>query len=67
MEAVAKFEPLRDALAGVMKRAGTELARYRRYRRTHAELQDLPLDVLLDLDLYRGDLKQVARRAVYSN
>ncbi len=41
------------------------IAKYIRYRRTYAELKALPLDVLLDLDLYAGDLKNVARKAVY--
>jgi uncharacterized protein YjiS (DUF1127 family) len=39
--------------------------RYRSYRRTLSELRALPIDSLLDLDLYRGDLKTVARGAVY--
>lgn len=41
--------------------------KYLAYRRTYAELSALSTDSLLDLDLYRGDLKSVARRAAYAN
>ena len=41
--------------------------RYVRYRRTYAELDALTIDGLLDLDLYRGDLKRVAWEAAASN
>ena len=37
------------------------------YHRTVAELQALPLDVALDLDIYPGDARSIARRAVYGN
>jgi len=43
------------------------LAKYRRYRRTLAELRALPIDSRLDLDLYEGDMPEVARRAVYGH
>ncbi len=36
-----------------------------KYRRTVAELERMPLDVALDLDLYRGDARTIAHRAVY--
>jgi len=35
------------------------------YIRTRNELRALPLDVALDLDIYRGDADQIARTAVY--
>jgi hypothetical protein len=35
------------------------------YHRTVAELEALPLDTALDLDIYRGDARKIARRAVY--
>ncbi|WP_172961051.1 hypothetical protein [Oceaniglobus roseus] len=35
------------------------------YNRTVAELSKLPLDTALDLDIYRGDVHTIARRAVY--
>lgn len=43
----------------------TAWTKYRNYRRTLSELRALSIDSLLDLDLYRGDLKTVARRSVY--
>ncbi len=35
------------------------------YLRTVAELSSLPLDTRLDLDIYAGDIRHIARRAVY--
>ena len=35
------------------------------YRRTVRELRKMPIDVALDLDIYPGDAKAIARRAVY--
>ncbi|MEM6740990.1 MAG: hypothetical protein AAF646_12800 [Pseudomonadota bacterium] len=36
-----------------------------RYNRTVVELRAMPLDVALDLDIYRGDADKIARAAVY--
>lgn len=35
------------------------------YMRTVAELSQLSLDTRLDLDIYAGDVRRIARRAVY--
>ena len=35
------------------------------YNRTIAELSTLPLNVALDLDIYHGDARAIARKAVY--
>ena len=35
------------------------------YRNTVAELTALPVATLLDLDIYRGDIKRIARDAVF--
>jgi hypothetical protein len=35
------------------------------YLRTVAELSRLPLDTRLDLDIYAGDVRRIAHRAVY--
>ncbi len=35
------------------------------YNRTVAEIEALPLDTALDVDIYQGDAKSIARRAVY--
>ena len=37
------------------------------YHRTVAELESLPLNTALDLDIYRGDARTIARKAVYGN
>jgi hypothetical protein len=38
---------------------------YAAYRKTRAEIANLPLDVALDLDLHPGDAHRIARDAVY--
>lgn len=35
------------------------------YRRTVREIQSMPLNVALDLGIYRGDAEEIAHRAVY--
>ena len=45
----------------------TAWTKYRTYRRTLSELRALSTDSLLDLDMYRGDLKSIARNAVYGS
>ncbi len=35
------------------------------YQRTRAALESLPIDIALDLDIYRGDADRIARQAVY--
>lgn len=42
-----------------------ELNKRRAYRKTVRELSRLPIDVALDLDIYRGDAEKIARQAVY--
>jgi uncharacterized protein YjiS (DUF1127 family) len=38
---------------------------YALYRQTRDEIANLPLDVALDLGLYRGDAEKIAYKAVY--
>ena len=35
------------------------------YNRTVHELMDMSLDTALDLDIYKGDVRKIAHRAVY--
>ncbi|MBC6438604.1 MAG: hypothetical protein GDA52_10865 [Rhodobacteraceae bacterium] len=35
------------------------------YKRTVAAIRRMPLDVALDLDIYRGDAAKIAHKAVY--
>lgn len=35
------------------------------YLRTKSELEAMPLNVALDLDIYRGDAAKIASKAVY--
>ena len=43
----------------------TKLKKHRDYRNTVSELRSLPTDIALDLDIYPGDAKKIARRAVW--
>ncbi len=49
----------------LLNRMQDNLRARRAYNRTVAEIRGLPLDTALDLDLYPGDAKSIARRAVY--
>lgn len=40
-------------------------AKYAAYRRTVAELEAMPLEVAIDLGMFREDARKVAARAVY--
>ena len=52
-------------VAEALDRLRTAWAKYRAYRRTLAELRDLPTRALRDLDFNRGDLATIAHRDVY--
>lgn len=43
----------------------TQLHKYADYQRTKRELRSMPIDVALDLGLFREDARENARRAVY--
>lgn len=44
----------------------TDAARKRvAYHRTVSELQKLPIDIALDVDIYKGDARRIAYKAVY--
>ena len=54
-------------VAGTLDRLRTAWANYRTYRKTLAELRDLPARALRDLDFNRGDLATIAHREVYGH
>ena len=43
----------------------TAARNYALYLRTRDEIANMPLDVALDLGIYRGDADRMAREAVY--
>ncbi len=43
----------------------TAASNYALYRQTRDEIANMPLDVALDLGIYRGDAERIAREAVY--
>lgn len=49
----------------LMTQIQTALRKRATYLRTKSELESMPLDVALDLDIYRGDAAKIARAAVY--
>jgi uncharacterized protein YjiS (DUF1127 family) len=49
----------------VISRLKSAAAKRAAYKRTVAELEAMPLDVALDLDLFREDARRIARHAVY--
>jgi uncharacterized protein YjiS (DUF1127 family) len=48
-----------------INRVKTAVDNYGRYITTRNEIARLPLDVALDLGLYRGDADRIARKAVW--
>ena len=44
-----------------------DVRKYAAYRRTVRELGTLPLQSRLDLDIYAGDIRKIAHRAVYGH
>ena len=52
-------------MTDTMTRIRAAMERRRRYNRTIREIEGMPLDVALDLDIHRGDARRIARRAVY--
>ena len=55
------------AVAGTVNRLRAAWTKYATYRKTLAELRDLPTRALRDLDFNRGDLATIAHREVYGH
>ncbi len=49
----------------LFSRLQTALRNYARYIATRNEIARLPLDIALDLGIYRGDADKIARKAVW--
>ncbi len=43
----------------------TRLQKRAAYARTKAEIENMPLEVAIDLDIYKPDAARIAARAVY--
>jgi uncharacterized protein YjiS (DUF1127 family) len=52
-------------MTSMIARLRTAAAKRAAYNRTVAEISRMPLDVALDLNIYRGDAEKIAYRAVY--
>ena len=49
----------------ILTRLNTAVQKRVAYHRTIAELESMPLDTRLDLDIYQGDIPKIAALAVY--
>jgi uncharacterized protein YjiS (DUF1127 family) len=58
---------LNVSVAGTVDRLRAAWTKYETYRKTLAELRDLPTRALRDLDFNRGDLATIAPREVYGH
>jgi uncharacterized protein YjiS (DUF1127 family) len=58
----ARKETTMLTIIGNLKEAARKRALY---IRTRDEIAQMPLDVALDLDIYRGDAEKIAYKAVY--
>ena len=54
-------------ITGTVDRLRAAWMKYATYRKTLAELRDLPTRALRDLDFNRGDLATIAHREVYGH
>jgi uncharacterized protein YjiS (DUF1127 family) len=54
-------------VTGTVDRLRAAWTKYATYRKTLAELRDLPIRALRDLDFNRGDLATIAHREVYGH
>ncbi|MEL6169049.1 MAG: hypothetical protein AAFR35_10185 [Pseudomonadota bacterium] len=52
-------------MTGFYDRLMTAARKRAAYNRTVAEIEALPQNVALDLDIYPGDARKIARQAVY--
>ncbi len=52
-------------MSNVMENLKTAARKRAAYLRTKAEIEAMPLDVALDLNIYRGDANKIAWTAVY--
>jgi uncharacterized protein YjiS (DUF1127 family) len=56
-----------DKMITVIDMLKTAARNYALYRQTRDEIANMPLDVALDLGIYRGDAERIAHEAVYGN
>lgn len=52
-------------MSNLINRLSAAIHKRAEYRRTVALLSNLPIDSRLDLDIYHGDIRKLARGAVY--
>jgi uncharacterized protein YjiS (DUF1127 family) len=52
-------------MTNLLNKLRSRLNEQARYRQIRDEIANMPLDVALDLDIYRGDADKIARRAVW--
>jgi uncharacterized protein YjiS (DUF1127 family) len=57
---------LGKTMHNLFKSVKLALADYARYVATRNEIAQMPLDVALDLGIFRGDADKIARKAVWN-
>jgi uncharacterized protein YjiS (DUF1127 family) len=57
---------LGKTMQNIITRVKTAFNNYARYVATRNEIAQMPLDVALDLGIFRGDADQMARKAVWN-
>lgn len=62
-----KVEKRNKAMMTLIERLKTRAAKAAEYRQTVAELSRLSRHDMLDLDIYHGDIPEIARKAVYGS
>ena len=67
MHGRSRASTLDVSVTGTVDRLRAAWTKYATYRKTLAELRDLPTHAMRDLDHNRGDLATIAHREVYGH
>ncbi|MFP7570461.1 hypothetical protein [Marivita sp. S2033] len=54
-------------MAQFMSSMRDRLSKRAAYNRTVREIREMPMDIALDLNIYPGDARKIAHKAVYGN
>lgn len=49
----------------ILANLSTAIAKRRLYNRTVAEIKTMPMEIAWDLNIYKGDAKRIASKAIY--
>ena len=60
-----RVEKIGYTMLNMIRSLRVRLDQHARFRRIRDEIASMPLDVALDLNIYRGDASKIARKAVW--